>query len=165
MLNVPVNNFSVMCYNTSCNRRKLMCLAKGHSMDRTQDLSIRSPTLYHYATAIPMGLYHHNSFHAYHFQNNSIPSFKTFIYFINDTCNNDNGAGAPAFDAKYATVSRAGALWSNSCTLTPFYGTSTQHHDVMTPKMCFKNIINQLNNYIHGWFDKTTFPGHAQFFD
>ena len=35
-----------------------MCLAQGHNTmtpvgDRTQDLSIRSPTLYHYATALP----------------------------------------------------------------------------------------------------------------
>ena len=60
--NVRVNNFSVMSGRShrflafnQCSG-ELMCLAQGHdaaSVDRTQYLSIRSPMLYHYATALP----------------------------------------------------------------------------------------------------------------
>ena len=40
-------------------------------------------------------------------------------------------------------------------TLPPYFGTFTQHYNVMTLKMCFINITTQANQYvyIYGWFD------------
>ena len=63
-LNVTVNNFSVMSGRsqiflglTSTVGNYVSCSRTQHGDaygDRTQDLSIRSPTLYHYATTLPI---------------------------------------------------------------------------------------------------------------
>ena len=58
-LNVPVNNFfshvgtepTLPGFNQYC--RKLMCLAQGPNTVPLVGISIRSPTLYHYATSLP----------------------------------------------------------------------------------------------------------------
>ena len=51
-------------FNQYC--RELMCLAQGHHGndcgDRTQDLSIRSPMLYHYPTALSTAILFSGSF-------------------------------------------------------------------------------------------------------
>ena len=65
-LNVPVNTFLVMsgrsqrfpCLTSTVGSKcSVSCSRTQHGDacgDRTQDISIRSPTLYHYATALPL---------------------------------------------------------------------------------------------------------------